>query len=174
MMYCIYCGKKIEGGTFCPYCGKKVVPVTNAQPPNSNETKSNNTVTAVHNTSNKRVFVIIGAAVLALVVVFVITHGRSRNQFSNPYNINPYSNSQNLIQPPANFSYDFSDDSYDNSDDTYSYGSSTQTCISCHGSGSCDICNGTGQYSMYGNDLSECTACYGTGDCSICGGDGVY
>lgn len=62
---------------------------------------------------------------------------------------------------------------YDTQDDYDSGSPETQRtlCVSCHGSGICPVCDGTGVYSNYGQS-SECSACGGTGVCSICGGSG--
>lgn len=46
------------------------------------------------------------------------------------------------------------------------------TCGACYGAGYCNVCKGTGQYSLYGNPSSTCTACGGTGKCWHCHGSG--
>lgn len=170
-MYCISCGKKIVAGQqFCMNCGKRVEPWVQRPPAAPQYTVENRVpVAPVRNTNNNKVIAVIGAAFVILVAAIVLTQGKPRQQYAVPYNYNPYNQSQSIIQPPADFSGGFND-----SNDTYSYGSSTQTCISCHGSGSCDTCHGTGQYSMYGTPLDTCPSCDGSRICSICGGDGVY
>jgi hypothetical protein len=175
-MYCIHCGKKLEGGNFCISCGKKVGNGLGGQPQNTaSSTRSIPAAPAAQRMDKKPVFIIIGVAAVILIASILLKQGISRPKYTAPYDSNPYSGSQGLYQLPPDYSYDFSDDSYSfDTDDSYNYGSSSQICISCHSSGYCDTCNGTGQYSMYGNPLSECPSCNGTGDCSICGGDGIY
>lgn len=172
-MYCINCGKKLEAGQqFCMNCGKKIEPWLQNRSPAPGYTMENRaSVTPVRHTHtrNNKVIAVVGAAVVILVVAVVLTQGSPRQQNIVPYNYNPYNNSQSIILPPADFSSGF-----DDSNDSYSYGNSAQTCRSCYGSGSCDTCNGTGQFSMYGNPLDTCPSCDGSRDCSICGGDGVY
>ena len=46
------------------------------------------------------------------------------------------------------------------------------TCHSCHGSGRCKHCNGSGKYS-YARD-GRCGVCRGTGRCAGCDGKGFY
>jgi hypothetical protein len=70
------------------------------------------------------------------------------------------------------FAYDEYDSEYPADD--YVITDQQDTCISCYGSGYCDDCNGTGQYSMYGNPLDTCPSCDGDGICSICDGLGYY
>lgn len=165
-MYCINCGKKSEGGQFCMSCGKKLVPPVYNQTQNPyNSSQSTAAVTTMQHTSNKAVLGIIGAAVIVLILVIVLTRGISRAQQPAQYYSNPYNNSQGFIVPPADFSNGFS---YDNSYDSYNSGNTSQLCPSCRGSGICPICHGTGRYSMYGNALSDCTACDGSGECSVC------
>ena len=52
-----------------------------------------------------------------------------------------------------------------------------QPCASCHQSGACQICGGTGQvysgYGMYGY-WSMCNFCHGTGRCNLCQGTGNF
>ncbi len=168
-MFCTNCGKKIEGGNFCTNCGKKIEPMLNSQ------TQVQTMASTASKTANKKsLFVIIGGVSAFVILILILTVGKSEKKNTVPYYSDPYTNTQGYIQPPAYYSNDFSGNSDYDSYDSYDYGSSSQTCTSCYGSGSCSFCHGTGQYSMYGNDLSECTACYGTGICSICGGDGVY
>jgi len=50
-------------------------------------------------------------------------------------------------------------------------GKGTVVCTTCHGSGVCWICGGTGKIS-YMND-EYCMACQGTGKCYACEGSGV-
>lgn len=119
---------------------------------------------------NKKAIGFIVAVVAIIVVITILTESKPAETYSPQYGAsysNPYGGSQGVILPPADFSGSYSDDTFD-------YGSGGQTCTACYGSGSCSICNGTGQYSMYGNDLDDCSGCYGSGICTICGGDGVY
>lgn len=52
-------------------------------------------------------------------------------------------------------------------------GSSTMTCISCHGSGRCTLCRGTGTYTNpYTGKRSDCSC--DNGICSICDGKGYW
>ena len=46
----------------------------------------------------------------------------------------------------------------------------SEVCYTCHGTGSCNVCKGTGEYSLYGNPSSPCSACGGTGKCWHCHG----
>jgi len=170
-MYCTNCGNKLEGGEYCPNCGMKIAPISNVQPQISNNTIKSS---APKNINKKNMFVVIGSVVALLLLILVLTEGKSNDDNTSPNYSAPYYNTQGLNTPSSDYSYYYSDNTDDYSYDTYDYSNTSQTCTACYGSGSCSICNGTGQYSMYGNDLSECTACYGTGDCSICGGDGVY
>lgn len=177
-MYCTNCGKKLEGGEFCTNCGNKIEPSVDSQIPNiSNTINSTASKTTVQHKSKKNVLAVIGGIVALVIVILVLTEGKSEDKNTVPYYSDPYTNTQGYVPPPVYYANDFTDDfDYDSYDsyDSYDYSNTSQTCTSCYGSGICPICNGTGQYSMYGNDYSECTACYGTGICSICGGDGVY
>ncbi len=166
-MYCANCGRKHDGGKFCMYCGKEITPGTYT---------SSAPAPAARKTNKKALLAVIGAAAVVLTVVLVVMLSKPGDRYPIPYYSDPYTNTQEFVPPPLDFSDDYDnyydDDSY-NYDDSYDYGNASFTCPSCHGSGTCPICNGTGQYSMYGNELSTCTACYGTGICSICDGDGV-
>lgn len=51
-------------------------------------------------------------------------------------------------------------------------GDGIATCETCHGSGICWVCDGTGKI-WYMND-SWCSACQGTGKCYTCGGKGWH
>lgn len=160
-MFCSNCGKQHNGGKFCIYCGNEVTAVTYI---------SGTPVPATPKTSKKALLVVIGAAAVILTVALVITLGNTRDNYIVPYFDNPYSNTQEFVPPPLDFSDDYDnyyDDPY-NYEESYDYGDTSYTCPSCHGSGTCPICNGTGQYSMYGNELSICSACGGTGMCSVC------
>jgi hypothetical protein len=164
-MYCTECGRKLDGGAYCSGCGKKVEPENNGQAYNPQQPPINTGVMQTYTQKKQNRTVVF--AVVALTVVFVISvfirggsHGAGY-QVPDGYT---YSVPQGQLAPP--------DYSYDGSYFSYDGGDSSQICMACKGTGSCDICNGTGQYSMYGNELSECTACNGTGDCSICDGDG--
>lgn len=61
-----------------------------------------------------------------------------------------------------------------------SYGSSSNTCPSCNGSGSCKGCSGVGKYweevGQYTGESYKkkvtCPVCYGTGKCGTCRGKG--
>jgi len=52
-------------------------------------------------------------------------------------------------------------------------GSGNVTCETCHGSGECWICEGTGKI-WYMPDDGWCAACNGTGICYTCGGTGWH
>jgi len=46
-----------------------------------------------------------------------------------------------------------------------------QLCYTCHGTGRCVVCGGSGIYSAYGYS-SACSACNGSGKCWHCYGSG--
>lgn len=69
----------------------------------------------------------------------------------------------------------FQNDIFVNGDELWAPdgGSSTTTCISCHGSGRCSLCNGTGTYTNpYTGKRSDCSC--DNGICSICDGQGYW
>lgn len=180
-MYCTNCGKELNGGEFCTNCGKKVEPSSDNQITNfSSTTNSYVPKKPINNKNRNIVFSVVGGAAVLLIVILAFGHGKADDRNTIPYYSEPYSGTQGVVPPPADYSDGYSGysdyDTYDSNDtyDSYDYGNSTQTCPSCYGSGTCPICSGTGQYSMYGNDYSECTACGGTGICSVCGGSGVF
>ena len=52
-------------------------------------------------------------------------------------------------------------------------GDAIVTCETCHGSGICWVCDGTGRIWYMPND-GWCAACQGTGECYTCGGKGWH
>lgn len=181
-MYCTNCGKELSGGEFCTNCGQRVGSPINNQNPNLNVPVNRPVPKTASNNKNRTILLsVVGGAALLLVVILVFSHGKHRDNNTIPYNNDPYNYSQDFNAPSSDYSNGYSGyDTYDSyntydSDDTYDsydYGNNKQICPSCFGSGTCPICDGTGQYSMYGSDYSTCTACGGTGVCSICGGTG--
>lgn len=111
----------------------------------------------------KRGFSVILVIAVFIGIVLAVTD-KPANSSQPTYVNNPY-------PAPVSLPFDVPDDPGSYSNDSINVGNSSQICLSCHGSGSCDFCFGTGQDSMY---LTDCTACGGTGICSICGGDGFY
>ena len=69
--------------------------------------------------------------------------------------------------------YPSSANTYTPSDGSYSSPKSTsyELCYTCHGTGRCEVCKGSGIYSNYGHS-STCSACEGTGKCWHCYGSG--
>lgn len=167
-MYCIHCGKNLEGNQYCTNCGMKAASTytTNSQPASS-ALFSTPPKTVSSNKSRNGIFASIGAAVVIVIVILVLTIAKPVNRYPIPYVNDTNQNSKGFVLPPTDFSNDFTEE-------YGGYNNRSRICSACHGSGYCSICKGTGQYSMYGTELSECTACHGTGDCSICGGDGTY
>jgi hypothetical protein len=45
-----------------------------------------------------------------------------------------------------------------------------ETCYTCHGTGTCVVCRGSGRTSYYGGDSKTCTGCGGDGKCWHCHG----
>lgn len=181
-MYCTHCGKKHEGGAFCIHCGARIAPPMTGQSPAPAPYLPNGPSKSAARPGNKKTaLIVIGSVAAFVLVIAVLTLGKPEGKNTTPSYSTPYSNAQGYYLDPGTYSYGTYDDIYgDTYDDTYDdydyydYGSSTQTCTSCYGSGSCSFCHGTGQTSMYGTELSPCGACYGTGICTICDGDGVY
>jgi len=131
------------------------------------------------------------AAVILLVIVVgvVMFIGNSRSNSGNDtygnnenYDASPTYNDSNgeenyfdedILQGYDDIYGDYPADIYgDYPAEDYAAPEQQNMCISCYGSGYCDTCKGTGQYSMYGNPLDTCPSCGGDGSCPICGGDG--
>lgn len=55
----------------------------------------------------------------------------------------------------------------------YTYSSTGESCPTCHGSGKCNYCFGTGSTREDGK-YEKCRICNGTGKCTVCGGSGIY
>lgn len=172
-MYCTNCGKELSGGEFCTNCGKKIDSSVNNQVPNYNNAMYTAPSPAKKPINKTTVFAVVGGVAALLLIILVFTHGKSNDNNTIPYYGDPYTDTQG-INPPAGYSNGYSGYSDYDTYDSYDYSNNSQICPSCYGSGTCPICNGTGQYSMYGNDYSECSACGGTGVCSVCGGAGVF
>ena len=89
--------------------------------------------------------------------------------------INQGGGSENYGQGAQNSPFTYTDtytDTYTNNY-TYTYEPAVQSCTSCHGTGTCDFCYGSGTYRAYGEAVT-CAGCGGTGRCSSCGGTGSY
>ncbi|MEA4894132.1 MAG: hypothetical protein VB064_02605 [Oscillospiraceae bacterium] len=173
-MFCTNCGKELNGGEFCTNCGAKIAPAVNTQSQSYDGTVNYPTPRPAAGPANKKtLFAIVGGIAALLIIALVLTHGKDNGKNTVPHYSEPYNYSQGYSVPYSYYSNDFSGYPDFDADNSYDYGSTSQICPSCFGSGTCPICHGTGQYSMYGNDYSECTACGGTGVCSICGGDGI-
>jgi hypothetical protein len=67
-------------------------------------------------------------------------------------------------QPTYNYNYDYSPKSSPQSN-------IPELCYTCHGLGRCEVCRGSGIYSMYGQS-SVCSGCDGDGKCWHCHGSG--
>jgi hypothetical protein len=83
-----------------------------------------------------------------------------------------WSDSTDMTYPELDLYSLFGTDYYGyDANDSYSYTPQQTICVSCYGSGTCPLCNGTGTYSNYGYS-SDCSC--DDGVCSICGGAGYY
>jgi len=54
------------------------------------------------------------------------------------------------------------------------HGEGSVTCETCHGSGKCPFCDGTGRIWYMPESDNWCAACQGTGRCYTCGGSGSH
>lgn len=203
-MFCTQCGSKLsDTSKFCNKCGAKVnnpvqVPVQQIYPTTSSVSAP---VTAPGRRqppkSNALPVILIAGGVFAagfiivvviIAVIFIggfISDTDSYND-TEYYQTLPYEDNNDVFvedpfaeDPFAEdpftedpFAYDEYDSEYPADD--YVITDQQDTCISCYGSGYCDDCNGTGQFSMYGNPLDTCPSCDGDGICSICDGLGYY
>ena len=82
-------------------------------------------------------------------------------------NNNTYTPSQNnqniIIIPQSTYGGGYNNSSSNNSN--------SNRCLSCHGSGICQTCEGTGKISV---GTQVCTTCWGTKKCVGCKGEGYY
>ena len=85
--------------------------------------------------------------------------------------INQGGGSENYGQGAQNAPFTYTDGYTNNY--TYTYEPVVRSCTSCHGTGTCDFCYGSGIYRAYGEAV-DCAGCGGTGRCSSCGGTGSY
>ena len=125
-----------------------------------------------------KILLIVGGCIAAgflllIIVIAVVFVGAkiigSADEHDNAYtqdydNYDTDNDGENYIYPDIGL-YDYDED------DFYVPEDKRTLCVSCHGSGTCPVCDGTGVYSNYGQS-SECSACDGTGVCSICDGSG--
>ena len=81
--------------------------------------------------------------------------------------VNQGGGSENYGQGAQNSPFTYTDNYTNNY--TYTYEPAVQSCTSCHGTGTCDFCYGSGTYRAYGEAV-DCAGCGGTGRCSSCGG----
>lgn len=181
VMFCSNCGTELKVGLFCPNCGKKIGSTPENQIANSYVAPTGYAPKNTISNKNRNIILsVVGGVTILIIAVFVLGHGKSKDNDTVPFYSAPYSDTQGQLSPSDGFSNGNSGysvyDPYDSyvSDDSYDYSDTKRICPSCNGSGTCPICNGTGEYSMYGMDYSTCTACGGTGTCSICGGVGYY
>jgi len=124
--------------------------------------------------STAKILIIVGACIAAGIFLLILLIGLffvgskiigsasdSDNGYTYDYDAGSYDG--NYVYPDL--------DLYDTDDGYISPDTERSTCVSCHGSGICPVCDGTGVYRNYGQS-SECSACDGTGVCSICDGSG--
>lgn len=125
-----------------------------------------------------KIFLIIGGvAVFAAFLVVIITvvgligsniFSSNDRRTADNGNDNSDAGQYYVYEDPDSYGYDIGGNDYGGND----VNSNQHTiCVSCHGSGMCPVCDGTGTYRNYGQS-SDCSACGGTGICSICGGSG--
>jgi hypothetical protein len=150
------------------------VPPLNGVPPASAPHKP-----ASSNTT--KILLIVGAAIAAFVLLIVIIiavvfigskiigSANDSGDSNDGYTYDAGNADEYYAYPTLDL---FGDDYDSQSGDDYVYPDTQRTlCVSCHGSGMCPVCDGTGIYSNYGQS-SECSACDGSGVCSICDGSG--
>ena len=150
------------------------VPPLNGVPPASAPHKP-----ASSNTT--KILLIVGAAIAAFVLLIVIIiavvfigskiigSANDSGDSNDSYTYDAGNADEYYAYPTLDL---FGDDYDSQSGDDYVYPDTQRTlCVSCHGSGMCPVCDGTGIYSNYGQS-SECSACDGSGVCSICDGSG--
>lgn len=141
------------------------------------------------NKGNKKTALVV-IAVLALFVWIGYTkekNGSERERYTPSNYSSNYSTNWSTPYNPA-FDFSYGTTSYDFFDSGSSYQETTrkEICPVCHGSGSCQICNGKGWTSGYGDNFA-CSYCddysggiddngkpYGNGRCSTCHGTGFY
>jgi|GEM_PF-1636496 len=175
---CPSCGAPVKSGAvFCTVCGAKLAAGSQIAPavrpaPKPGTAAAHRRVFARRN----KKWIYIGAAALALLLVFVFANGGGSEETagyaSGGYRSGSAGGYSAYPSNPSNPSLTLPDPFPDDSAPDYGITETSQICPSCHGSGTCPICNGTGQYSMYGQELTTCTACGGTGICSVCDGKG--
>ena len=184
-MFCRNCGKNIPDiSKFCDRCGTRViheVPVTSTTispiPASQPRTSTPAPVKPASSNTTKILLIVgacIAAGVLLLIVLFTVLFIGSQILESASDNDNGYTQDYDYNFDAGNYdgNYIYPDlDLSDYDDDYVTPDTERSLCVSCHGSGMCPVCDGTGTYRNYGQS-SECSACDGTGVCSICDGSG--
>ena len=192
-MYCRKCGNRLpDTSNFCNKCGTRVLrdippvppvngsaPVRTAAPvPKSAPSSMPAGSPKPSSPNTTRTLIIVGACIAGVILLIILAVGAifvaskifgSSNDGGDRYTYDEGAGNGNYVYPGI-LPFGGDNDSQGN-DDYVSPDTQRTLCVSCHGTGTCPVCDGTGVYSNYGQS-SVCSACGGTGVCSICGGSG--